>query len=128
MKEERLSEGAEMDIEKVRDLVKLVEDSGVEEIELVSGETSIRIRKSIGAKPYNILTQFLLEAVVLCNIGGVIGVLVGFGAPMVRWLGPWLDELDGPGAAHLATVVIARPEGLSSFAKKWPHPIGPDRR
>ncbi len=24
-------------------------------------------------------TQFLLEAVILCNIGGVIGVLVGFG-------------------------------------------------
>jgi putative ABC transport system permease protein len=39
----------------------------------------IGIRKSLGAKPKNILTQFLLEAVILCNIGGVIGVLVGFG-------------------------------------------------
>jgi putative ABC transport system permease protein len=26
-----------------------------------------------------VLWQFLLEAVVLCNVGGVIGVLVGFG-------------------------------------------------
>ncbi|MEJ2719657.1 MAG: ABC transporter permease [bacterium] len=39
----------------------------------------IGIRKSIGAKPGNILGQFLLEAVILCNIGGIVGVLVGFG-------------------------------------------------
>jgi putative ABC transport system permease protein len=39
----------------------------------------IGIRKSLGAKPKNILAQFLLEAVILCNIGGVVGVLVGFG-------------------------------------------------
>jgi len=39
----------------------------------------IGIRKSLGAKPRSILTQFLLEAVILCNIGGVFGVLVGFG-------------------------------------------------
>jgi putative ABC transport system permease protein len=39
----------------------------------------IGIRKSLGAKPRNILFQFLLEAVILCNIGGVVGVLAGFG-------------------------------------------------
>ncbi len=39
----------------------------------------IGIRKSLGAKPRYILTQFLLEAVILCNIGGVAGVLAGFG-------------------------------------------------
>jgi putative ABC transport system permease protein len=39
----------------------------------------IGIRKALGAKPVSILTQFLLEAVILCNIGGVVGVLVGFG-------------------------------------------------
>jgi putative ABC transport system permease protein len=39
----------------------------------------IGIRKSLGAKPKNILTQFLLEAVILCNLGGVVGVVVGFG-------------------------------------------------
>jgi putative ABC transport system permease protein len=39
----------------------------------------IGIRKSLGAKRRNILTQFLLEAIVLCNIGGVLGVMVGFG-------------------------------------------------
>jgi len=39
----------------------------------------IGIRKALGAKPVSILGQFLLEAVILCNIGGLIGVLVGFG-------------------------------------------------
>jgi putative ABC transport system permease protein len=39
----------------------------------------IGIRKSLGAKPRNILTQFLFEAVVLCNIGGALGVAAGFG-------------------------------------------------
>ncbi|MCP4572000.1 MAG: acetyl-CoA carboxylase biotin carboxyl carrier protein [bacterium] len=39
-----------MDIEKVRDLVRLVEDSDVEELELTHGETTIRIRKSSGAQ------------------------------------------------------------------------------
>lgn len=46
----------------------------------------------------------------------VLGVLVGFGAPMVRWLGPWLDELDGHGASHLATVVLGGPDGLAGPA------------
>jgi putative ABC transport system permease protein len=39
----------------------------------------IGIRKSLGAKRKNILMQFLLEAVILSNIGGVFGVAVGFG-------------------------------------------------
>jgi putative ABC transport system permease protein len=39
----------------------------------------IGIRKALGARRGSILTQFLLEAVVLCNIGGAVGILVGFG-------------------------------------------------
>lgn len=46
----------------------------------------------------------------------VLGVLVGFGAPLVRWLHPWLDQLDGPGAPHLATLVVGGPDGLSGPA------------
>ena len=39
----------------------------------------IGIRKALGAKRHAILLQFLMEAIVLCNIGGVFGVLLGFG-------------------------------------------------
>ncbi len=38
----------------------------------------IGIRKALGAQRRSILLQFLTEAVVLCNIGGAIGVGVGF--------------------------------------------------
>lgn len=37
----------------------------------------IGIRRAIGAKKRSILTQFILEAVVLCQVGGVIGVVLG---------------------------------------------------
>jgi len=39
----------------------------------------IGIRKSLGAKRRDILLQFLLEAVVLCNAGGLIGIGIGVG-------------------------------------------------
>lgn len=40
----------------------------------------IGIRMAIGAKRSNILTQFLFEAILLCEIGGVIGIAIGVGA------------------------------------------------
>jgi putative ABC transport system permease protein len=40
----------------------------------------IGIRMAIGAKRNNILTQFLFEAILLCQIGGIIGIAIGIGA------------------------------------------------
>ncbi len=37
----------------------------------------IGIRKSVGATKRNILFQFLLEAVLLCEVGGIVGILLG---------------------------------------------------
>jgi len=39
----------------------------------------IGIRKALGATRFNILMQFLVEALVLCLIGGGIGILLGVG-------------------------------------------------
>jgi putative ABC transport system permease protein len=39
----------------------------------------IGICKAIGAKRHHILLQFLLEALVLCLLGGIIGLILGYG-------------------------------------------------
>lgn len=38
----------------------------------------IGLRKSIGGRRRDIMTQFLTEAVVLCTVGGLVGVLAGY--------------------------------------------------
>jgi putative ABC transport system permease protein len=42
----------------------------------------IGIRLAIGAQPRDILAQFLVEAVVLSLLGGVIGILLGAGVAL----------------------------------------------
>lgn len=44
----------------------------------------IGLRKAVGAKPRDILGQFLVEAVLLCILGGIVGVAIGVG---FSWLG-----------------------------------------
>lgn len=46
MTQPRQTGRAEMDISKVRELVKLVEESGIEELEVIHKDTTIRIQKS----------------------------------------------------------------------------------
>lgn len=36
----------------------------------------------------------------------VLGLLAHTGEPMVRWLHPWLESLDGPPAVHLASAIV----------------------
>jgi len=42
----------------------------------------IGVRKALGATSNNILFQFLIEAVVLCLLGGAIGIALGAGGAM----------------------------------------------
>jgi len=71
----------------------LVGGIGIMNIMLVSVTERIKeigLRMAIGATPANILSQFLLEAVVLSTVGGAFGVALGIGgAEFIGWWKGW---------------------------------------
>mgnify|MGYP005838320037 CR=1 FL=1 len=85
----------------------LVGGIGIMNIMLVSVTERTReigIRKAVGAKRRDITVQFLIEAVTLSLIGGLIGIAVGYGgSQVIGRLAPEITPVITPNAVLLST-------------------------
>ena len=95
---------------------------GIMNIMLVSVTERTReigLRMAVGARSRDILKQFMVEAVVLCLVGGVIGILVGHGASLLvhRYLN-W-PIASSPEAVVAAVAVSATVGIVFGFYPAW---------
>lgn len=95
---------------------------GIMNIMLVSVTERTReigLRMAVGARSRDILQQFLIESMVLCLIGGIVGILLGHGAAVVvnAYL-KWPIE-SSPEAVFAAVVVSAGVGIIFGFYPAW---------
>ena len=80
----------------------------------------IGTRKALGARRRTILLQFLIEAVSICLVGGVIGLVVTFGICLgVGRLMPSLPIQLSPGLVLMGMAVSSLTGIFAGFAPAW---------
>jgi putative ABC transport system permease protein len=98
----------------------LVGGIGIMNIMLVSVTERTReigVRKALGATRMNIMMQFLIEALTLCLLGGILGALLGVGAAVVLSKVMQWNTLISPAAVAIAFVFSA---AVGLFFGIWP--------
>ena len=98
----------------------LVGGIGIMNIMLVSVTERTReigLRLAVGARKQDILIQFLVEAVLLCMIGGMVGLGIGLGVSFLfASVAGWEVVID----ANLAFIAIAASAGVGVFFGFFP--------
>ena len=98
----------------------LVGGIGIMNIMLVSVTERTReigVRKALGATRRAIMTQFLVEALFLCVLGGLLGVAVGYGAAeMMTRIAEWETVV----APQAVVVALGFSAGIGLFFGIWP--------
>lgn len=79
----------------------------------------IGLRMAVGAKGRDILLQFLVEAVLLCLVGGLVGLGVGIGgSELVRWWKGW--PIESSVEAMIASIAVSAFVGIAfGFYPAW---------
>jgi ABC-type antimicrobial peptide transport system permease subunit len=95
---------------------------GIMNIMLVSVTERTReigLRMAVGARKFDILYQFLTESILLCLIGGAVGIGLGMGvSALVSYFLGWPTERS-PGAAIAAVVVSATVGVVFGYYPAW---------
>ncbi len=95
---------------------------GVMNIMLVSVTERTReigLRMAVGARAHDILLQFLIEAILLCLLGGIVGILLGRGASIaVSTLLHW-PTLPSVSAIVVAVAVSATVGVVFGYYPAW---------
>ena len=105
----------------------LVGGIGIMNIMLVSVTERTReigLRKAVGARRWDILLQFLIEAIFLCLVGGALGIVLGYGLSL---LGTFVlvDLFEAEGAqatVSTASIILATliSGAIGVFFGFWP--------
>jgi putative ABC transport system permease protein len=98
----------------------LVGGIGIMNIMLVSVTERTReigVRKALGATRFNIMMQFLIEALTLCLLGGIIGILVGIGTAILLAKVMLWNTLISPVSIAIAFLFSA---AVGLFFGIWP--------
>jgi len=77
----------------------------------------IGVRKALGATRKAILFQFLIEALVLCVMGGILGVAAGFGGAEILTRTQGWDTVVAP---QVVIAAVAFSAAIGLFFGIWP--------